>query len=464
VLETLILATFAAMLALGTGLHLPLPVTLMGGFFLFMGYGLRRGFKLRELLRFSLAGIKTVTGVLALLAIVGIMAALWRASGTIPTIVLWGSKLMTPRALVVFSFLLCCLMSMLMGTAFGTAATAGIVCMSLAHAMGANTLLVGGAVLAGSYFGDRNSPMSSSAALVATLTHTNIFDNVHAMLKSGLVPFILSCVIYAALGHAFAPQQMASASSADVLAQAFYTGALCLIPAAVVVTCTLRKVDVKITMLLGCAAAALLCITQQHIPASALPQIALLGYAAPDTRVAALVDGGGLLSMVNIELVIALSATFAGLFEGTGLLLGMREHVRALSCKTTAFTSIFATSLATSCIACNQTLAIMLTDQLCHDLGENNNSYALALEDTVVTCAALMPWSIAATATLSFIQAPTASILAACFLYLLPLCTLARSWMKRALGSARGVRGMRGVRGTRVAGALSTLRMAVQRL
>ena len=62
--------------------------------------------------------------------------------------------------------------------------------------------LLGGAMLSGVYFGDRCSPVSTSALLVSELTETNIYDNIKRMLKTALVPFLLSCGVYAALGMA----------------------------------------------------------------------------------------------------------------------------------------------------------------------------------------------------------------------------------------------------------------------
>ena len=57
-------------------------------------------------------------------------------------------------------------------------------------------MLVGGAVLSGIFFGDRCSPMSSSASLVASLTETKLYDNIRRMFLSCIVPFFLTCVLY----------------------------------------------------------------------------------------------------------------------------------------------------------------------------------------------------------------------------------------------------------------------------
>lgn len=425
-MEFAVLLGFVALLALGMVASIPLPVTLTAGFAMFFLYGIARGKHAKDLLRLSLEGVRKVGGILVLFVIVGAITATWRAAGTIPMIVTLATHVVGPSTIVLASFLLCCLMSMLMGTAFGTAATMGVICMTIGNALGANPALLGGAILAGAYFGDRCSPVSSSAALVATLTKTSLFDNVSRMLRTASVPFALACAAYLVAGLVGAN----GGSMPDVQAlfqQSFQLSPLCVLPAVVVVALSLARVDVKVTMLASLACAVAVCVGVQGVDPASLPALLMFGYASHNAAIAHMVDGGGILSMANVVLVICISSTYSGLFEGTGLLDGLRAQVLRMGRASTPFTSVLATSLAASCVSCNQTLAIMLTDQLCDGIDQPNGELAIELENSVVTCAALMPWSIAATATLSFVGAPSISILAACFLYLLPLWTLALS-------------------------------------
>ena len=64
---------------------------------------------------------------------------------------------------------------------------------------------------------------------------------------------------------------------------------------------------------------------------------------------------------------------------------------------------------------------------------------AVNLENTAVVVAPLIPWSIAAAAPLASIGATPSSLLAACYLYLLPLCCLIGSLIKRRPESAARV-------------------------
>lgn len=102
--------------------------------------------------------------------------------------------------------LLLCVISLLTavwracGSIFGSAATIGVICMTMADSMGIPSIYTGGAILAGIFFGDRCSPVSTSALLVSELTKTDLFSNIRNMLRSALVPFALSCIIYTVLG------------------------------------------------------------------------------------------------------------------------------------------------------------------------------------------------------------------------------------------------------------------------
>ena len=142
-------------------------------------------------------------------------------------------------------------------------------------------------------------------------------------------------------------------------------------------------------------------------------------------------NGGGVISMVRVGIIVCIASSYSGLFKGTGLLNFMQRLIGIVSRKTTAFTAILMTAVAASALSCNQTLAIMLTGQLCHDLGLSKEDLAIAIEDTAVVVAPLIPWSIAGTVPLAAAGAPDICILGACFLYLVPSVQWAVSFLDR---------------------------------
>lgn len=128
--------------------------------------------------------------------------------------------------------------------------------------------------------------------------------------------------------------------------------------------------------------------------------------------------------MVRPAAIVMLSSSYAGMFEGTGLLNPIQQRIEAMSRRCTSFGSTLLVSVLTSMVACNQTLSVMLTSQLCRGTQPDAKRFAIDLENTAIVVAPLVPWSIAGAVPLAAVGAPSAGILAACYLYLVPLWNL----------------------------------------
>ena len=196
----IVLCLFCLELLVCVALGWPIVAALLVGLVLFVGWALRQGYGLRAVGGMLWSGIRTAKNVLIVFLLIGVLTALWRACGTVPLLICYAVDLIHPGTLVITSFLLASAVSALMGTSFGAAATMGAVCMTAAASMGVSPVLAGGAVLSGVFFGDRCSPVSTSALLISELTHTDIYDNLRAMVRTAFVPFALTCAVYAVLG------------------------------------------------------------------------------------------------------------------------------------------------------------------------------------------------------------------------------------------------------------------------
>ena len=443
-MEWLILGVFSASLLICLGLNISVLLALGFGLALFLLYGRKKGFSWQELLGMAVRGVGTVRNILITFLLIGILTALWRAAGTIPVIVCYAAGWIRPSVFLLMTFLLNCGISVLIGTSFGTAATMGVICATMGNAMGMSPVLTGGAVLSGIYFGDRCSPVSTSALLIAAVTGTDIYGNIRRMLRTALVPFLVSCAIYLAAGAAGAAVAAGSAGASDAGASAI--GALdlqgifsrvfvlhwaALIPAVVIFALALCRVDVKIAMSASIACAIPLCLFLQHIPVPELLRAAVFGFFPQDPEVAAMVSGGGIVSMLRVAGIVCISSSYSDIFKQTGLLDGVKKAIATIGSKTTSYTAAMVTSIAAGMIACSQTLTILLTNQLCSDLNPDKEQFAVDLEDSAVVIAPLVPWSIAGAVPLSAIGAPMSAILASFYLILLPLWRNALSLIEK---------------------------------
>ncbi|MBR0026582.1 MAG: sodium:proton antiporter [Clostridia bacterium] len=402
----------------------PILYALLAGYLLFTGYSLWCGFSLREVFAMSLRGIKTAKNILITFLLIGILTALWRAGGTIPTIVAYSVQAMEPRLFLAVTFLLNCLVSFLTGTSFGTAATMGTICMTVGMALSLNPVLMGGAILSGVYFGDRCSPVSTSALLVSELTKTNLHSNIRGMLKSAAVPLALSCLLYLGLGLLMKPAAGEIPDIRAMFLSEFRLGWPTLIPVAVILGLSLARVNVKLSMLAAILASIGVCLIFQRNSAAELLRFSVLGFTAKDSALAPMLNGGGIRSMLNVGGIVCISSCYSGIFEGTGLLDPVKKLIDGLCKKLSPYPVFLIVSFLSVMVACNQTLATMLTHQLCGESEESPYLTAMYLENSVIVVAGLIPWCIACNVPLTTVGAPMLSVCAAFYLPLILLCSL----------------------------------------
>ena len=418
-----ILLLFSVSLIICVILHYSILYALIFGYALFFTFGLIKGKTWKDMLRYSFRGILTVKNILIIFVLIGSITAIWRACGTIAFIVYYASMFAVPQAMVLICFLLCCFVSFLMGTAFGSAATIGVICMTLANSMNIPVIYAGGAVISGIFFGDRCSPMSSGAHLISGLTHTDVFSNIKTMVETALIPFIVTAVLYGIIGLIINPGT-GNGMTFHIFADFYNLSLFTMVPAAIIILFSLLKIDVKITMAVSCLAGLFCAGLFQHIHAAELIKIVFFGFHPQEAELAHLMAGGGIVSMIRVSAIICISSCYSGMFKGTHFFEGMQRIMQRLSKRITAFGSVLTASVFASAIACNQTLAIMLTHQVCDELIEDKNTLASYLENTAVVVAPLMPWSIAVSVPLTSIGAPSVVLVAAFFLYLIPLWNL----------------------------------------
>ncbi len=424
-IEILTLGTFAIALIICLSFDITVIVALLIGFVCFVGYGLYKGFSIRQLAIMAGKGQKTGLNIMLVLAMIGLLTASWRISGTIPYLVSFAVNLISPDYCLFFAFVLNASLSLLIGTAFGTSATMGVITMSVCMAAGADPMLAGGAVLAGCYVGDRNSPVSSSASLVAVVTKTDLYKNVRLMFASAAIPFALSCLIYLGFGLSQTYNQI-HMELGNQFSQEFVMSWWSTLPALILLALIFAKLDIKKSIFISVLSAIILAFVIQERTVEEVLKTLYSGYVSKEAQLSQMLNGGGFLSMVPVIIIIGISCTYSGLFEGTGLIDKLKNAVEKISTKTSPFTAILLTAIATALISCNQVLTVILTKQLCNNIEPDKQKMAVSLENSSILIPALIPWSIAGAVPIATIGAPVSSVAGAFFIYLVPIYWLLR--------------------------------------
>ncbi|NJN21195.1 MAG: Na+/H+ antiporter NhaC family protein [Leptolyngbya sp. RL_3_1] len=370
-------------------------------------------------------GMRQSVGVLSILLLIGLVVASWLMAGTVPALVYYGLQLIHPRWFLVSAFLLTGLVSVLLGTAFGSAGTIGLALMIMARGAGVDEHWAAGAIISGAYVGDRCSPMSSSAHLVATLTSTDIYQNLRQMVITGWGALLLSVGIYtlASLRH---PLSVVDNPLIDQIPTAFSVHPVTLLPAAVLVALTLLRVPVWLTLGLSLGSAIALAWMIQAQPPLRVLQTLILGLHLPsDHPLSDIFQGGGLLAMGRVCAIVAVSTALAGLLSGMGTFRPLSQGLSRWSGQRGLFGSMVVTGALTSAFGCTQTIAILLTQQIAlplyHRTQVRPEQLAVDIENSAVVLAPLVPWNIAGLVPATVLLTDAGWIPYGVYLYLLPL-------------------------------------------
>lgn len=423
----LILGAFCAVLFIFIATGLPLLGALFIGFLLFAGYALHQGHGIKAVLAMAWEGIWRIRMLLVVFMLIGVLTGLWRASGTIAYIIAGAVSWIRPSIFLLLAFLLNCGISFLLGSSFATGATMGVITFSVGQSLGIPALCSGGAILSGAYFGDRMSPVSTSALLVSTLTETDIYKNIGNMARSAVGPFFLSALLYVGIGFFVSPLATEVGTMTGPLEKVYHFTPLLLLPALSILLLSFFRVSVKKNMLVSIVLAFFLALFVQQHSVTDLFQIMVRGYRTTNPAMAHMLNGGGIQSMLRLSAIVCLSSSYSGIFKGTGLLHGLETLLDRFQQKAGAYPAVLLSSIFTGLVSCNQTLTLMLTHQLTNSFVKKKEEMALFLENTAELIPALIPWSIAFTGVMDSAGVPGyAAVCCAFYPILLPLWGLVR--------------------------------------
>jgi len=415
---------FVAAMVAALVIDISMIYALLVGLVCFLAVGAHRGFKMPDLLRMGWEGTKDAGVVIVVISIIGMITASWRISGTITIFVYYGIKLITPSLFLIIAYLLACLLSYSLGTSYGISGTVGVIFMTLAKSGGVNPIITGGVLLSGVYFGDRGSPVSSCANMVAAVTGTKILDNVKSMMKTAVLPFALCCAAYTALSF-MNPISSVDADLVRTFEETFSLSPWAFVPAVIILVLPLLKVNIFHTMLVSLTSAVLVACLVQGVPLTEVLRTCIMGYKAPSAGLGEILNGGGFISMVEVLVILAISCAYSGIFTGTGMLDSLQEKLTAVCGRFGRFPVMAAVGMASIIVFCNQTIGVLITNDFMQkpylDAGASREELMCDIANSTVVFAGIIPWSIGCSVPLALMGAELSSIPFALYLFAVPV-------------------------------------------
>jgi Na+:H+ antiporter, NhaC family len=204
----------------------------------------KNGFTVAGVADAAVGGVTSAVGAIFILLAVGALIGTWNMAGTIPTIVDYGIRLVSPSWFYFTAAVVCALVGMVTGSSWTTAGTLGVAFVGMAKVMGLDEAIAAGAVICGAYFGDKMTPLSETTILVPKLVGggLTVGEHVRNMFWTAGPALGISLVIFLLLGLNADPDAAISTDEARAaLATAFNIGFVNLLPLLLLVFFAARK-------------------------------------------------------------------------------------------------------------------------------------------------------------------------------------------------------------------------------
>ena len=390
------------------------------------------------------SGIGEVMPSVLILLVIGALSGAWMASGIVPGFIYYGMKIIHPKFFLATACAVCAVVSIMTGSSWTTIATIGLALIGIGRAQGFEDGVVAGAIISGSYFGDKMSPLSDTTVLTASVTRTPLFTHIRYMMWTTVPAMLLTLAIFTVLGirhETVSTEQMAHigaglASKFDISLWVF------VVPILTVVMIALKTPSL-IALFVSAALGAVFALLFQT---DALKEVAAGGSAIKgavkalygtasfgfsDKTLADLTESGGMAGMLNTVWLIICAMVFGGIMKVCRMLEAITLlFMRLIRGRTSMVAATVASGSFFNVVLADQYLAILLNGSMYMPIyqgkGYETRLLSRTTEDAVTVTSPLVPWSTCGMTQATMLSVPTIVYLPYSFFNLLcPLFTLA---------------------------------------
>ncbi|MBL8861378.1 MAG: Na+/H+ antiporter NhaC [Planctomycetes bacterium] len=413
----------------------------------------------REIEEGIVSSITMAMPAVLILMCVGLLIGAWIEAGVVPLLVVWGLELIAPSVFLLTACLVCSVVSLATGSSWTTAGTVGVALVGVGQTLGLDLGMVAGAVVAGSYFGDKMSPLSDTTNLAPAMAGSTLVEHIRHMLWTVTPALAISLLLYALLGGAHATSaeglQRVEATIEVLRAHFVLSPWLALPPALVLVLVAARVPAIPALLcgtfvavglgglfrtpgedgLLGLVGASFATLFDGFsiqaaalVPAGAEHDVRRAAAASVD----ALLDGrGGMKGMMGTVALIFCALSFGGVMERSGMLGTIAGAILGLVRGTGSLVAAtIATCLGVNVLASDQYMAIVVPGRMFRtaylERRLHPKNLSRALEDSATVTSALIPWNTCGAQMATVLGVATAAYAPYAFLnWICPLVSIA---------------------------------------
>jgi len=380
---------------------------------------MRLGYNWKELEEGIVQSISKAMPAMLIVICVGLLIGSWIACGTIPMLVFYGLKIISPKLFLVTACIVCSVVSLFTGTSWGTVGTMGVAFMGIAHGLGIPPGAAAGAIVAGSYFGDKLSPFSDTTNLAPIAARSNLFDHIRHMLWTTTPAWAIGLIVYFFAGRAYGSGSFESQQMDLILTTVrsnFNFNILLLLPPILILYFAIRKKPTIPGMILASLLATVLGLFIQKVSLTEMVISMTLGYEAHTgvEVVDKLFTRGGMAGMMHVTLIAFCAFSFAGIVQKAGMLDVLLDRLLKVAKSTgSLIASAAGSGVAVAFMTGSSFLTILIPGELFAPAFKTRGLAAKNLsrttEDSGTVIVPLVPWSMAGVFMAGTLDVPTLS-------------------------------------------------------
>ena len=360
--------------------------------------------------------VRSTTGALLILLMVGALAGTWLVSGIIPAMVYYGLQILNPTIFLAACVIICAIISIATGSSWTTAATVGIALVGIGEALGISLGMTAGAVLSGAYFGDKMSPLSDTTNLAPAMAGGELFSHIRYMAWTTIPTVSVTLLAFIIIGFTLDTSGVADTGAilSNIDATFNINGWLFIVPI-VVIALIVKKAPPLLGLLVGTLLGGVFALIFQPDLIAKIGGGEVLdfetGYrgilnaitvdTAIETADPALNDlfsSGGMAGMLGTIWLIVCAMVFGGIMDGIGALQRITKSLLNLAQTTFGlFASTVGSCLALNVTASDQYLALVVPgkmfSQAYRERGLAPENLSRTLEDSGTVTSVLVPWN-----------------------------------------------------------------------
>ncbi|MDG4617281.1 Na+/H+ antiporter NhaC [Enterococcus lactis] len=388
------------------GFQLSPHIPILAAFMCLLFYGRFKKFSWDEIHDGIVKGITPGIIPILIFLLIGVLVASWILSGTIPTIMVYGFKLVSVRFFLPTAFLVCAIVGVTVGSSFTTISTIGIAFLGIGHLLGFNDAMTTGAVVSGAFLGNNCSPLSDTTNLAAGIGGVNLFEHIAGMRYTDFPAFVLSLLFYTILGQNGHSADLASINEMiQNMKASFWISPWTLIPLVILFGGAIKKIPAIPTLLAGSTAALVLSfIHEKSLTIGKAADILMNGYVAhtPDPKLDELLSRGGIMSMLGSASLILLALALGGLLIKYLIVETIVQELKEKMDRPSRLVGFTALScIGVNLIVGEQYLSIILPGETFKrsfdEVGLSKNYLTRTLADSGATVNSLVPWGVSGT-------------------------------------------------------------------